>query len=145
MCCADMLTSQLLELSKQLASSSKSFKITLKTKEIDFTFSSQDDHHPGQDDIDPGYKISGRKKSKSPSQKKQDTERRHIFWIKKLENTNSLTKPSESHGTQQTSAAGNDDGDIVSTHDVPAKKLESSEESDPQIKTTSVGEGTLGM
>ena len=102
MCDVDMLTSQLFELSKQLASSRKSFKITLKTNDIEFTFSRQDDQHPGKDAIDPGAKISARKNSKSPSQKKRDTERRNIFLMKKLENTNSLIKPSESQDTQQT-------------------------------------------
>ena len=92
----DQLTFQLLELSKQLANSSKSFKITLKTKDINFTFSSQGVHNPGQDDNNPGAKISAtKKKKKSPSQKKRDTERRKFFLLKKLENTNKSTKPSE--------------------------------------------------
>ena len=40
-CEVGMLTTQLLELSKQLAAG-KSFKLTLKTKDNDFRFSSQD-------------------------------------------------------------------------------------------------------
>ena len=42
MCEVGMLTTQLMEISKQLAAGSKSFKLTLKTKDIDFIFSSQD-------------------------------------------------------------------------------------------------------
>ena len=92
----DQLTFQLLELSKQLANSSKSFKITLKTKDVNFTFSSQGVHNPGQDDNNPGAKTPAtKKKKKSPSQKKRDTERRIFFLLKKLENTNKSTKPSE--------------------------------------------------
>ena len=68
MCGVDLLTSQLLKLSKKLANSSKSFKLTLKTKEINFTFSSQVDHHPGEDDLPPGAKTSARKKWNSQSQ-----------------------------------------------------------------------------
>ena len=46
-----------------------------------------------------------------------------------------MTKPSESQDTQQTSFAGNDEEDIVTTHDVPAKKLESGEARDPKVRT----------
>ena len=96
----DQLTFQLLELSKQLANSSKSFKITLKTKDINFTFSSQGVHNPGQYDNNPGAKTSAtKKKKKSPSQKKRDTERRKFFLLKKLENTNSSSNPSECKST----------------------------------------------
>ena len=117
----------------------------MKTNDIEFTFSRQDDQHPGKDAIDPGAKISARKKSKSPSQKKRDTERRNIFLMKKLENTNSLIKPSESQDTQQTSFSGYDEEDIVTTNDVPAKKLESGEARDPKVRTKSLGGGTLGF
>jgi hypothetical protein len=36
------LTNQLLKISKQMAAGSMSFKLTLKTEDIDFDFSSQD-------------------------------------------------------------------------------------------------------
>jgi hypothetical protein len=36
------LTTQLLKISKQMAAGSMSFKLTLKTEDIDFDFSSQD-------------------------------------------------------------------------------------------------------
>ena len=42
MCEVGMLTTEMLEISKQLAAGRKSFKVTLKTKDIDFSFSSQD-------------------------------------------------------------------------------------------------------
>ena len=93
MCDVNQLASQLLELSKQLATSSKSFKITLRTEGINFSICSQDCLHPGQDEHHPGSKKE--KKSKSPSQKKRDAERRKSFLMKKLEDTNSLIKPSE--------------------------------------------------
>ena len=38
----DKLIAQLLEISKQVAAGSMSFKLTLKTEDIDFDFSSQD-------------------------------------------------------------------------------------------------------
>ena len=87
MCDVDKLTSQLLELSKQLANSSKSFKLTLKTKDVNFTFSSQDVQNPVQDDNNPGAKTTATRKKKSPSQKRRDTERRKLFFLKKLEST----------------------------------------------------------
>ena len=63
----DKLTSQLLELSKQLANSSKSFKLNLNTKDVNFTFSSQDVHNPVQDDSNPGAQTTATRKKKSPS------------------------------------------------------------------------------
>ena len=86
MCCADMLTSQLLELSKQLATSSKSFRVTLRTKDINFTCCSKDVPHPAQVEIHPGAPTTAKKKKTKPaSQKKQDFERRKLFLLKKLE------------------------------------------------------------
>ena len=79
MCDVDKLTSQLLELSKQLANSSKSFKLTLKTKDVNFTFSSQDVQNPVQDGNNPGAKTTATRKKKSPSQKRQDTKSAHIY------------------------------------------------------------------
>ena len=57
----DKLATQLLGLSKQLAMSNKSFNLTLKTKDIDFTFSTQDRKVPPRSVV---------KKKKSQSQKK---------------------------------------------------------------------------
>ena len=88
MCDVDKLTSQLLELSKQLATLSKSFRVKLRTKEINFTRCSQDVPHPAQDEIHPGaLSTAKKKKTKSPSQKKRDFERRKLFLLKKLETT----------------------------------------------------------
>ena len=99
MCCADMLTSQLLELSKQLATSSKSFRVTLRTKDINSTCCSQDVPHPAQDESHPGAPTTAKKKkTKSPSQKKRDFERKKLFLLKKLETTES-TKPSQEGNT----------------------------------------------
>jgi hypothetical protein len=93
MCDVDKLTSKLLELSKQLANSRQSFKLTLKTKDIDFTVCSQVAHSPGQDVIYPGAlpATSEKMKKKSPSQKKRDSERRKLFLMEKSDIT---TKPS---------------------------------------------------
>ena len=71
------LASQLLELSKQLATSSKLFRIALKTEGINFSICSQDVDHPGQDKNHPGIKKE--KKSKYPSQMKRNAERRKSF------------------------------------------------------------------
>ena len=101
MCDVGSLTSKLLEISKQLANSSKSFKLTLKTKDINFTFCSQESHHhPKQNETDPGAETTAKKKKKkkSPSQKKRDSERRNLFLLKKSETTDS-TKPSEENNT----------------------------------------------
>ena len=99
MCDVDKLTSQLLELSKQLATSSKSFRVTLRTKDINFTCCSQDVPHPPQDEIHPGALTTAKKKkTKSPSQKKRDFERRKLFLLKKLETTES-TKASQEDNT----------------------------------------------
>ena len=87
MCDVDKLTSQLLEISKQLASSSKSFHFTLKTKDVDFTFSSKDRDYPSKDPEKP--------KKKSPSQKNRDFERRKQFLEKKLNESNFTKKPLE--------------------------------------------------
>ena len=84
MCDVDKLTSQLLELSKQLANSSKSFKLTLKNKDVNFTFNSQDVHNPVQDENNPGAKTTTTRKKKSPSQKKRDSERRKLFLVEKV-------------------------------------------------------------
>ena len=83
----DKLTSQLLEISKQLASSSKSFKFTLKTKDISFSFCSKDRDLPSED--------AEKNKRKSPSQKNRDFKRRKHFLEKKLDESNSANKPSE--------------------------------------------------
>ena len=82
------LIAQLLEISKQLAGGSKSFKLTLKTKDIDFTFSSQDviPEDPGHD------------KKKSPSQKNGDFQRKNPYLEKKLDKSHS--KPSEVNNTK---------------------------------------------
>ena len=63
----DKLTLELLEISKQLANSSKSFKLTLETKDINFSFSSKDRELPPKD--------FERTKKKSPSQKNRDFQR----------------------------------------------------------------------
>ena len=80
MCEVDNVTSQLLEISKQLAISTRSFTLTFKTKDIDFSFSSQgkekDPKHPGHE------------KKKSPSQKKCDFHRRKQFLEKKMDKSN---------------------------------------------------------
>ena len=83
----DKLTSQLLEISKQLASSSKSFKFTLKTKDISFSFCSKDRDLPSED--------AEKNKRKSPSQKNRDFKRRKHFLEKKLDESNSANKPCE--------------------------------------------------
>ena len=76
MCEVNMVTSQLLEISKQLAISPRSSTLTFKTKDIDFSFSSQ-----GKDD---NPKYPGHEKKKSPSQKKRDFQRRKQYLEKKL-------------------------------------------------------------
>lgn len=74
------MTSQLLEITKQLATSTRSFTLTFKTKDVDFSFSSQGkDNNP---------KHPGHEKKKSPSQKKRDFQRRKQFLEKKLEKSN---------------------------------------------------------
>ena len=90
MCDVNQLASQLLELSKQLATSSKSFRITLRTEGINFSICSQDDNHHGS---------KREKKSKSPSQKKRDAERRRTYLMKKLEDTNLSAKRTEDTNT----------------------------------------------
>ena len=97
----DKLTSQLLELSKQLANSNKSFKLTLKTKDINFNVCSQVAHSPGQDVIYPGAlpATSKKTKKKSPSQKKRDSERRKLFLMEKLEITTKPSKTSKENNT----------------------------------------------
>ena len=105
------LTFQLLELSKQLATSSKLFRITLKTEGINFSICSQDVDHPGQDKNHPGVKKE--KKSKSPSQKKRNAERRKSFLMKKLEETNLSTKPFE-----VTDATGEHGDKVASSCDI---------------------------
>ena len=83
MCDLDKLTTQLLELSKQLANASKSFNLTLKTKDISFTCNSQDSDSP--------VKTTTRIKKKSPSSKKRDFLRRNAFLKKKMEESNNLS------------------------------------------------------
>ena len=85
----------MLEISKQLANYSKSFKLTLKTNDIYFTFSRQDAHHPVQDEI-----TAKKKKKKSPSQKKYDSERRKLLLLTKSDTTDS-TKPSKENNTSE--------------------------------------------
>ena len=75
MCDKDQLASQLLELSKQLASSNKSFHLTLKTKDITFNFSSKDGDLP--------LLAEKKTRKKSPSQKNRDFQRRKTFLEKK--------------------------------------------------------------
>ena len=106
MCDVNKLAYQLLELSRQLATTSKSFRTTLKTDGINFSICSQDVDYPGQDDIHPGTKKG--KKSKFPSQKKRDAHRRKLFLMKKIEETTSTkpsetTKPTEKHVNKVTS------------------------------------------
>ena len=76
MCDVDKLTTQLFELSKQLAKSSKLFHIIVKTETFNFTCSSKDR------DIPPN--AAKRIKKKSPSQKNRDFLRRKTFLEKKL-------------------------------------------------------------
>ena len=73
MCEVGMLTTQLLE---NLAAGSKSFKLNLKTNDIDISLSSQDKEVIPED---PGHV-----KRKSPSQKKQYFQRRKLYLEKKL-------------------------------------------------------------
>ena len=87
MCEVDKITSQLLEISKQLASSSKSFHFTLKTKDVNFSFSSKDRDYPSKDPEKP--------KKKSPSQKNRDFERRKQFLEKKSDESSFTKKLSE--------------------------------------------------
>ena len=101
MCDLEKLYTQLLELSKQLANSSKSFKLTFQTKDINFTFSSQDVKHPDQDVNHAGSKTTEKKKKKSPSQKNRDSERRKLFLRKKLEQPTKSLKPSEETHTSE--------------------------------------------
>ena len=89
------------DISKQLANYSKSFKLTLKTNDIYFTFSRQDAHNPVQDEIHPGAQITAKKKKKkSPSQNKYDSERRKLFLLTKSDTTES-TKPSKENNTSE--------------------------------------------
>ena len=90
MCEVGMLTTQLLKISKQLAAGSKSFKLTLKTKDIDFSFSTQDKEVIPED---PEHV-----KKKSPSQKKRDFQRKNPYLEKKLDKSHS--KPSEVNNTK---------------------------------------------
>ena len=89
MCDVSSLAVQLLELSKQLANSGKLFKLTLKTKDINFNFSSQDR------DLPPKVVIL---KKKSPSQKNRDFQRREMFLKNKLD-PSSTKNPSEETNT----------------------------------------------
>ena len=75
------LASKLLEISKHLVNSRKSFNLTLKTRDIDFTFSSKDmDLH-----------SEAIKKRKSPSTLRRNAARKKkIFKKKSLEPTEDL-------------------------------------------------------
>ena len=84
---ADKLTLQLLEISKQLANSNKSFKLTLETKDISFSFSSKDRDLPPKD-----FK---RTKKKYPSQKNRYFLRTKLFLEKRLDQSNSTKNQSE--------------------------------------------------
>ena len=87
-----MLATQLLELSKQLASSGKSFKLTLNMKHISFTCSSQGSDLPAN--------TTKRIKKKSPSTKNRDSLRRNTFLEKKMEQTNNMSNsPEETKST----------------------------------------------
>ena len=76
MCDVDKLTSQLLELSKQMANSSKSFHIFVKTEKLNFTCSIMDRGIPPN--------TAKRIMKKYPSQKNRDFLRRRTFLEKKL-------------------------------------------------------------
>ena len=82
MCEINMLTLQLLEISKQLTSSTKYFTLNFKTKDIGFSFSRRGE------DITPKY--PGHVKKKSPSQKRRDFKTRKLFLEKKLEKSTCL-------------------------------------------------------
>lgn len=85
------LTTQLLKISKQMAAGSMSFKLTLKTEDIDFVdFSSQDK------EVIPKYPRHVKKKS--PSQMKQDFRKWRLYLEKKLNKYNS--KPFEENNTK---------------------------------------------
>ena len=85
------LTTQLLKISKQMAAGSMSFKLTLKTEDIDFVnFSSQDK------EVIPKYPRHVKKKS--PSQMKQDFQKWRLYSEKKLNKYNS--KPFEENNTK---------------------------------------------
>ena len=92
-----MVTSQLLEISKQLATSPRSFKLIFKTKDIDFSFSSQ-----GKDD---NPKHPGHEKKKSPNQKQRDFQRRKQFLEKKLEKSNLSLKICDDDNTVKNQSA----------------------------------------
>ena len=79
-----MVTSQLLEISKQLATSPRCFTLTFKTKDIDVSFSSQ-----GKDD---NPKHPRHEKKKSPSQKKCDFQRRKQFFGEKAGKVQFISK-----------------------------------------------------
>ena len=92
MCEMNMVTLQQLEISKQLASSTKYLTFTLKTKDIDFSFSSQGkDNKPKHPD---------HVKKKSPSQKKRDFVRRNLFLEKKFEKSNMVSQFSDVSDTK---------------------------------------------
>ena len=85
------LTTQLLKISKQMAAGSMSFKLTLKTEDIDFVdFSSQDK------EVIPKYPRHVKKKS--PSQMKKDFQKWRLNSEKKLNKYNS--KPFEENNTK---------------------------------------------
>ena len=83
MCDVDKLTSQLLELSKQMANSSKSFHIFVKTEKLNFTCIIMDRGIPPN--------TAKRIKKKSPSQKNCDFLRRKTFLEIKLNKNESNT------------------------------------------------------
>ena len=88
----NQVTLQLLEISKQLASSTKHFTLTFKNKDIDFSFSGQG--------IDNNPKHPDHVKKKSPSQKKSEFKRRKLFLEKKLEKYNMSLKLSDGSNTK---------------------------------------------
>ena len=86
----DKLACQLLELSKQLAKSSKSFTLTLKTTDIYVICSSQE--------VDLWPETDERKKSKS-EESNHDLQMRKQLLKKKLEYTTISSKPLEETNT----------------------------------------------
>ena len=97
MCEVDKLTTQLLESSKQLAGSRKTFQLTLKTKDIFFSFTSQEK--------DVNHQASGKVKIKSPNQKMRDFKRRQLFLKKKLDTSTISTKLSDQSYTNNVDKA----------------------------------------
>ena len=97
MCDVDKLATKLLELSKQLANSSKSFHLTLKTDDINFSCSSKDRDLPLQ--------TAKRIKKKSPSQKNRDHQRRKTFLEQKSDKSTSDKSKKEESDDENASAA----------------------------------------